>query len=178
MAILELINLRKARKAILYLFCLILAIWLQTMVFSRLMLLGVKAFFLPALIVAIGLFEGGVWGGILGLAAGFGCMLSMVGYPVLFLVLLPAFGFLSGVLADFLINRRFTSYLILAAIALLLTAFLQAAPLWIFHGAEARAVFSVAALQAAWSLPMAVLCYFAAKALAGREREEAQRWKN
>ena len=113
--------------------------------------------------------------GIIGLALGAG--FYTVGLLV-FLVLLPAFGFLSGVLADFLINRRFTSYLILAALALLLTAFLQAAPLWIFHGAEARAVFSVAALQAVWSLPMAVLCYFAAKALAGREREEAQRWKN
>ena len=66
---------------------------------------------------------GGVWGGMLGLAAGFGCMLSMVGSPVLFLVLLPAFGFLSGVLANFLINRRFVSYLILAALALLLRPF-------------------------------------------------------
>ena len=178
MALLELINLRKARKAILYLVCIIIALWLQTMVLSRVVLLGAKPFFLPVLVVALGLFEGGVWGGMLGLAAGFGCMLSMVGSPVLFLVLLPAFGFLSGVLADFLINRRFVSYLILAALALLLTAFLQAFPLWIFRGAEAQAVFSVAALQAAWSLPMAVLCYFAAKALAGREREEAQRWKN
>ena len=178
MAIFELINLRKARKAILYLLCIIVAIWLQTMLLSRVMLLGVKAFFLPALIVAIGLFEGGVWGGMLGLAAGFGCMLSMVGSPVMYLVLLPAFGFLSGVLADFLINRRFVSYLLLAAIALLLTAFLQAAPLWIFRGAEARAVFSVAALQAVWSLPLAVLCYFVAKALAGHQREEAQRWRS
>ena len=178
MAIFELINLRKARKAILYLLCIVVAIWLQTMLLSRVTLLGVKAFFLPALIVAIGLFEGGVWGGTLGLAAGFGCFLSMVGSPVLHLVLLPAFGFLSGVLADFLINRRFVSYLILAALALLLTAFLQAFPLWIFRGAEARAVFSVAALQAAWSLPLAVLCYFVAKALAGHQREEAQRWRS
>ena len=178
MAIIELINLRKTRKAILYLLCIVIAIWLQTMILSRLTLLGVKAFFLPALIVAFGLFEGGVWGGMLGLAAGFGCMLSMVGSPVLFLVLLPAFGFLSGVLANFLINRRFVSYLILAALALLLTAFLQAAPLWVFRGADAKAVFSVAALQAAWSLPFAVLTYFVAKALAGHEREEAQRWKS
>ena len=74
--------------------------------------------------------------------------------------------------------KRTILFLLILGTALLLTAFLQAAPLWIFHGAEARAVFSVAALQAVWSLPMAVLCYFAAKALAGREREEAQRWKN
>ena len=117
MALLELINLRKANKAILYLLSIIVALWLQTMVFSRMELLGAKPFFLPVIVVAIGLFEGGVWGGVLGLAAGIGCMLNMAGSPVLFLVLLPAFGFLSGLLADFLINRRFVSYLLLAAMA-------------------------------------------------------------
>ena len=178
MAIFELINLRKARKAILYLLCIIVALWLQTMVFSRIALLGAKPFFLPALIVAIGLFEGGVWGGMLGLAAGIGCTLSLAGSPVLFLVLLPVFGFLSGLLADYLINRRFVACLLLAALALLLAALLQALPHWIFRGAEPRALFTVAALQAAWSLPFAVPAYFTAKALAGHEREEAQRWKS
>ena len=72
MALLELINLRKARKAILYLVCIIIALWLQTMVLSRVVLLGAKPFFLPVLVVALGLFEGGVWGGMLGLAAGIG----------------------------------------------------------------------------------------------------------
>ena len=170
MAIFELINLRKARKAILYLICIVVALWLQTMVFSRLTLLGVKMFFLPALIVAIGLFEGGVWGGMLGLAAGVGCALGLAGSPVLFLVLLPAFGFLSGMLADFLINRRFVSYLLLAALALLVTSLLQALPLWLFRGAEPRTLFTVALLQALWSLPLAVLSYLAVKGLAGRGR--------
>ena len=151
MAIFELINLRKARKAILYLLCIVVAIWMQTMLLSRVTLLGVKAFFLPALIVAFGLFEGGVWGGMLGLAAGLGCMLSMAGSPVLFLVLLPVFGFLSGLLADFLINRRFVAYLLLCALALLVTSL----------------------LQALWALPLAVPAYFAAKLLAGYERERA-----
>ena len=111
MAFLELINLRKARKAIAYLVLIVVTIWLQTMVFSRVRLLNTVPFFVPALIVAIGMFEGGVWGGMLGLAAGLGCMLSMAGSPVLFLVLLPVFGFLSGLLADFLINRsRLAAY--------------------------------------------------------------------
>ena len=171
MALFELINLRKARKAILYLICIIIALWLQTMVFSRVSFLGAKPFFLPALVVAIGLFEGGVWGGMLGLAAGIGCALSMAGSPILFLVLLPVFGFLSGLLADFLINRRFVAYLLLAALALLITALLQALPLWIFRGTNPVPLFSVALLQTLWSLPLAVPAYFAAKLLAGRERE-------
>ena len=174
MAIFELINLRKARKAIVYLLLIVVTVWLQTMVFSRLTLLGVKPFFVPALIVAIGLFEGGVWGGMLGLAAGIGCTLSMVGSPVLFLVLLPVFGFLSGLLADFLINRRFVSYLLLGALALLLTAVLQALPLLLFRGADARMLARVAGLQAVWSLPFLIPAYFAAKLLAVRERDRAQ----
>lgn len=173
MAIFELINLRKARKAILYLLCIVVALWLQTMVLSRVIVLRAQPFFLPALIVAIGVWEGGVWGGMLGLAAGLGCMLSMAGSPVLFLVLLPALGFLSGLLADFLINRRFVSYLLLAALALLVTALLQALPLWIFRGAAPRPLFTVALLQALWALPLAVPSYFAAKLLAGRDRERA-----
>ena len=173
MAILELINLRKARKAFLYLVLILVTLWLQTMVFSRLAFWGVKPFFLPALIVAIGLFEGGVWGGMLGLVAGLGCMLSMAGSPVLFLVLLPAFGFLSGMLADFRINRRFYSYLLLAVVALLLTAALQAAPLWIFRGAEPGPLFTVAGLQALWSVPFAVPAYYVSKLLAGHERDRS-----
>ena len=173
MALLELINLRKARKAILYLVCIIIALWLQTMVLSRVALLGAKPFFLPVLVVALGLFEGGVWGGMLGLVAGLGCMLSMAGSPVLFLALLPAFGFLSGLLADFLINRRFVSYLLLAAIALILTALLQAMPLWIFRGADPGRLFTVALLQALWAFPFAVPTYFIIKLLAGRGRDRA-----
>ena len=170
MGILELINLRKARKAILYLLCIVVTLWLQTMVFSRLVLMGAKPFFVPALIVAIGMFEGGVWGGMLGLAAGLGCLWSMAGSPVLFLVLLPVFGFLSGLLADFLINRRFLAYLLLAALALLVTALLQALPLWVFRGAAPRPLMTVALLQALWALPLAVPAYFVTKLLAGRER--------
>ena len=171
MAILELINLRKARKAILYLLLIVVALWLQTMVLSRVNLLGAKPFFLPVLAVAFGLFEGGVWGGMLGLAAGIGCMLSLAGSPVLFLVLLPVFGFLSGLLAEFLINRRFLSYLLLSALALLVTSLLQALPLWLFRGAELSPLARVALLQALWSLPLAVPTYFVVKLLAGRERD-------
>ena len=97
----------------------------------------------------------------------------MAGSPVLFLVLLPAFGFLSGLLADFLINRRFVSYLLLAAIALILTALLQAMPLWIFRGADPGRLFTVALLQALWAFPFAVPTYFIIKLLAGRGRDQA-----
>ena len=74
MIFLDLINLTKIRRAILYGFCILVAFWLQFAVFSRVTLPGrVKPFFIPVLVSAIGLWEGGVWGGAFGLAAGVYC---------------------------------------------------------------------------------------------------------
>ena len=173
MIFLDLINLKKIRKAIIYLFCIVLTLWLQTMVFSRVAFLGAKPFFVPALVVAIGLFEGGVWGGALGLVAGFYCDMSLSGNSIQFMVFCTACGFLSGCLVDFVINRRFVSYMLLAALALLAAAFIQAAPLWLFHGTAPVPLFSVAGLQALWSLPFAVLFYYVTRAIAGMESAQS-----
>lgn len=170
MALLELINMRKVRKALLYLLCIVVALWFQTMIFSRAMLFGVKVMYAPALAVAIGMFEGGVWGGMLGLAAGAYCDMCYSDSTVLFLVLFSALGFLSGLLTEFFINRRFVSYLILSALALVLTAFCQITPLWIFQGAALRPLAVTALLQSALSLPFAIVIYFIIKAVAGKER--------
>ena len=171
MAFLELINLRKVRKALLYLLCIVAALWLQTMVFSRRGLLGVKPFFLPALIVAVGLFEGGVWGAMLGVAAGILCGWAMSGTSVLFLVLFAVCGFLSGLLAEFFINRTFFSCMLLSVLALAVTAVCQIVPLWIFRGTAPAALLPVAGLQVLWSLPFAALFFVVVKRIAGRERE-------
>ena len=171
MILLDLINLNKIRRAILYLFCIVAAMWLQFSVLSRVSLPGVgvggvKAFFIPALALAIGLWEGGVWGGLFGLGLGVYCDLNLTGSTVTFILLLSVYGFFAGVLADFLINRRFVAYMLLTAGGLLAAALVQAAPLWIFRGASPWALLPVALWQAAWSLPFAVPCYFACKAVA------------
>ena len=170
MIFLDLINWQKVRKAVIYLICIVLAAWLQTMVFSRFRILGAAPFFLPALAVAIGLWEGGVWGAALGMAAGFYCDLCFTDTTVLFFVLFTVYGFTAGLLAEFLINRRFVSYLLLAAAALVITALVQALPLWIFRGAAPGPLFTVALLQALWSLPLAALLYPVIKAVAGKQR--------
>ena len=167
---LDLINLDKIRRAVLYLFCIIVALWLQTMVFSRIAPLGVKPFFLPVVIVAIGLWESGVWGAVLGLIAGLYTDMAMVESTVTFLILFSLYGFVSGVLGEFVINRRFVSYMILAALALLSTAACQVIPLWIFRGAALENLLPIALLQSAWGYPLAVPAYFAAKAISGRRR--------
>lgn len=168
--LLDLINLEKIRRAVLYIICIAISLWLQMMVFSRVTILGVKPFFLPVVVIAIGLWEGGVWGGALGLATGLYADLAMAESTVTFLVLFAFFGFFSGVLGEFVINRRFVSYMILAALSLLFAAACQIVPLWIFKGAALGGLLPVALLQSAWGYPLAVPAYFAAKAISGRRR--------
>jgi len=170
MIFLDLINLRKIRKALLYLFCIVAGLWLQTMVFSRLAPLDVKPFFLPALVVAIGLLEGCTWGAAAGIAAGLLCDAALVSSDVLCLILFALFGFFSGFLADYFINRRFVSCLLLEFLALAITAGFQAAPLWLFHGAAPLPLLVTAVLQTLWSLPFGVPAYFLVKRISGRAR--------
>ena len=170
MIFLDLINLNKIRKAILYLFVIGVAMWLQTMLLARLEILGVRPFFLPAVVAAIGLWEGGVWGCMLGLCAGLSCDLALTESTVMFLLLFSGYGFVSGLLADHVINRRFVSYMILAALALLFTALVQIVPIWIFRGVPLGTLQPIALLQALWSLPFAVPSYFVCKAISGKRR--------
>ena len=170
MVFLDLINWKKVRRAVLYLICIVLATWLQTMVLSRAALLGAVPMFLPALVVAIGLCEGGVWGCVLGMAAGFYCDLCCADYTVLFLILFAVFGFGAGLLSEFFINRSFISYLLLAVAALLITALVQAVPLWIFRDAVPGPLLRTALLQTLWSLPFAALLYPVVKLIAVRQR--------
>lgn len=172
MIFLDLIDLQKLRKALLYVICVVLALWLQTMVLPRVVILGVRPMFLPVVIVAIGLWEGGVWGGVLGLIAGFWLDLSCSNTRVLFLLLFTAFGFLSGMLAEFFINRRLLSYLLLCVFALLATAFCQIVPLWIFRGAAFGPLLRTALLQSLLAIPLAVPVHYIIRAIAAKQRRQ------
>jgi len=164
----DLIDLQKVRKAAIHLICIVLAVWLQTMVLSQVKLFGVKPFFLPAVVAAIALWEGGAWGGVLGMFTGAYCDMCSCDSTVLYLILFTAFGFFIGLLADFLMNRSFASYLLLTITALLITALCQIVPLWIFRGTTFGPLLGTALLQTLWSLPFTVPVYFIAKRLVGR----------
>lgn len=165
----DLINLHKIRRILLYALCLLLALLLQQTVLSRVSLLGVKAMILPVLLTAVGLFEGGWWGGLFGLAAGVVCDVTSSDTRLLYTLLYALIGFLAGYLGEELINRRFVSYMVLAALSLLLSAAVRVLPMWIYWGAPLPALLRTGALEAAWSLPFAVPAYFACKAIARRE---------
>jgi len=167
MMLLDLLNGTKLRRAARYLLYLAGALWLQFSVLARLELLGARLFFLPAAVVAIGMWEGGVWGGVLGLLAGFCCDLAMAESTVTFLILFAVYGFAGGVLAEFFVNRRLLSCLILSALALLLTALVQVLPLWVFRGVGLDALLPYVLLQTLWSVPFAVPAFYLCRAIGG-----------
>jgi hypothetical protein len=161
----DFIDLGKLRRGILYAALLLLFLGFQDLLFSHVTVLGVRSMFVPALVVAVGLFEGGVWGGVFGLFAGLLGDWSFAENTVLFTVLYPVLGFFSGMLAQFVVNRRFFSYFLLSLAALALTAFCQMFRLLFVSGAHYTALLQTAGLQTLWSLPFTVPAYLACKTL-------------
>ena len=120
----DLINLEKIRRVLLYLAYIFVAQFFQDTFFSAIPLFGVKMFFMPAVVVAIGAFEGGVWGAALGLVTGF---LTDISYDnvALFTVLFPLLGFFSGVFTRWFVNASLFAYLIMCLVAFAVTAAAQ-----------------------------------------------------
>ena len=172
MPIYELIDFKKIRKGLWYTLSVIVTISLQNLLFSRIAIFGVKPYFVPCLVIAIAVFEGGVWGALMGLITGYFCDISLVDNTVLFMVLFAAMGFMAGFLTEFLINRRFFSYMVLTLAALLITGFCQIVPLWIFRSTPLVSLLPTMLMQTLWSLPFAVGIYFAIKAIAVKRKEQ------
>jgi hypothetical protein len=165
---LDFIQWGKLRRGILYALLLLLFMGLQDLLFSHIAVLGVRCMFIPALVVAVGLFEGSVWGGVFGLFAGLLGDWSFAENTVLFTLLYPALGFFSGAAAQFYVNRRFFSYFILSLAALALAAFCQMSRFLFLAGAPFLSLLRTALLQTLWSLPFTVPAYFACKSIASR----------
>lgn len=164
----DLIDLSKLRRAIVYALVLAVVFICQDLLVSQLPLLGVRAMLVPAAVVAIGLFEGGLWGGFIGLAAGYFCDLGYSEQLVLFTVLFAAVGFFSGVLGKYLLHKGFVSYMALVLLAMAVITFCQMFRFLFFTGTSAWAVWRTGLLQIGWSLPWAVPIYFPCKRIAGR----------
>ncbi len=172
MLIYELIDFKKIRKGLWYILCVIVTISLQNLLFSRIAIFGVRPYFVPVIVIAIGIFEGGVWGALMGLITGYFCDMTLVDNTALFMVLFAILGFAAGFMTEFLINRRFFSFLVLAVAALLISALCQIVPLWIFRSTPLGQLLPTLLLQVLWSVPFAVPAYFAVKAVSIRRKEE------
>jgi len=161
------------RRTVLYGLYLLGFLLLQNVVFSHIAPLGVRAMFMPALVVAVALFEGGRTGGVFGLAAGIACDLFFSSQTVLFTVLFPVMGFTVGFLVDFFLNRRFFAYAAMAAAALFLAAFAQMFSLLVYRGQNSFALWWTAILQTLWSLPFLFPAYYLCKAFPWRSAGHA-----
>ena len=168
--LLDLINFEKLKRALLYFAVVIVVLAVQTLLFARVRPLGAAPMFVPAVVTAIALFEGGVWGAVFGLITGVLCALRYSGTLLMFPVLFAVIGFFSGLLAQFLMNRRFFSYFALSVAAFVLTAFCQMFRPLFFLDAPALAVLRVGLLQVLWSLPFPFLIYFPVKNIGRRLR--------
>ena len=177
--LLDLIDLSKLRRAIVYGLLLAGVLILQNLLVSRLTLAGIRAMMVPALVVAVGLFEGGVWGGGLGLAAGYLTDMSYTDHVILFTVLLSAIGFFAGVLGKYMLQKGFVSYLVMTFLALSVIAFCQMFRTLFLSGDDAEAfrrlyyagrytwlVLRTGLLQTLWSLVWSAPVYLPCKLIA------------
>lgn len=131
----------------------------QNMLFARLRPLGVCPFVLPAVCVAVGMFEGATWGSVFSLVMGVFADLAFVENTILFTLLFPALAFFSGFVSQFFINRRFFAFMGLSFVSLFFTAIVQAVVV-VAKDAFSFSMLSTVALQTLWSLPPSALAYF------------------
>lgn len=149
---------------------LIVTVLLQNTLFARARIWGVYPMFVPAVVIAVAMFHGSVWGAVLGIFAGFLCDM---GYPeanVLFLTLLPVIGFFSGMAADYLVNRTLIAFLCLCVLGFLLTGLAQMLRLWVFHDAAFLPLLVMALRQTIVSLPFAVPYFYISRGAERRRR--------
>ena len=166
----DLIRKDRLRSVLLLALYLALTLLVQNTLFAKLKIWGVHAIVLPALMTAVGMFRGPMRAGVFGIFAGF---FADMGYPetvVLFLLLLPVLGYVSGMLSEHLMHQGLIAYLVMCLGALLITALVQLFPLWVFRGAPLGPLLITGLKQTAVSLPFCVPFYFISKAVSRRER--------
>ena len=167
--LLDLINLSKLRRAIVYALLFLVLFVLQDLVISHMRIQGVRALLLPAAVTAVGLLDGGEWGGFTGLAAGFFCDRGYSEQSVMFTILFAAIGFFCGVLGKYMLRKGFVSYMVLSLIALAVITFCQMFRFLFFTDTDPAAVYRIGLIQLAYSLAWAVPIYFPCRTIASRE---------
>lgn len=152
------INFKRLLKFALFLFLSLLA---QNMVLNRVRILGVCPLVLPAVAVAVGMFEGATWGAVFSLILGIFADMAYIENTITFTVLFPALAFASGFISQFFINRRFFAFMGAALAGLLITGFVQMIRT-VVGDTFSLSMLTTVALQTLWALPLAPLAYYPA----------------
>lgn len=164
---LDIIDIDKIRRAILYTLLLAVLYILQDACLSHIHPFGVKALFVPAAIVTISMFEGSIWGAVFGLISGFFGDLCFSENLILFTILFLVIGLFSGLMAEHVVDKSFLAFLFLDLLVLLAVSVCQMIPLWI-AGSSLWPIGKIALLQILWSLPFTMPIYFIGRGLAFR----------
>ena len=155
----RLIEWKKLRSVLTFAVYMILAMFIQSLLFSRVSIFGYRGFILPAAAVAAGIYSDGVKGAVFGLILGLFADMSFSESIVTFTVLFPIIGFAAGVASMFYINKSFFAFITFSAAAILLTALVQMLLAVIFSGAELLPALVTALAQTAVSIIPAALLY-------------------
>ena len=146
-------------KILKYLLYMLLSLIAQTMVLGQIRIAGVAPMVLPAVAVAVGMFEGATMGSIFSLLMGIFTDMSFVESRAFFVLLFPALSFAAGFVSQFFINRRFFAFMGLSLAALFITAALQMVKT-LTGNTWSGSMLTTVALQTLLSLPPAALAYF------------------
>ncbi|MEI3102144.1 MAG: hypothetical protein V8T45_10550 [Oscillospiraceae bacterium] len=152
----EKINIRKLLKYLLFMF---LSLICQNTVFTQLRLFGTCPLLLPAVAVAVGMFEGPVFGAYFSLLMGIFGDMAFVEQDVLFTAVLPCLSFGAAFMSQYFINRRLFAYMGLALAASVITASVQML-MTIARDSFSLSMISTVVVQSLWSMPFALLAYF------------------
>lgn len=153
---LEKINLAKVFRYSLY---LIVSLIFQNILFTQIRILGVCPFALPAVAVAMGMFEGATWGPLFSLLLGIFADMAFVENSIFFTLMFPIISFAAAFVSNYYINRRFLAYMgaaILGVLAAGIGQMLKTSASDSFSMIMIMTVF----LQTVWSLPFIALAYF------------------
>ncbi len=155
----RLIDMGKMRVFLEYAVYLLLAMLLQSLLFSRLSIFSVKGFILPAAAVAAGMFLGGVRGAVFGICLGLFTDLSFTDSTFMYTLVFSILGFGAGFASEFYINKSFFVFMVMSVAAVLLTGLVQLLSAVIFSGAELLPGLLTVLLQTALSIPPVMLLY-------------------
>lgn len=139
---------------------LLLTYILQATVFSRVHIFGARPLLLPLAAVAIAISEGSVKGGAFGIAAGMLCDMSFNQPTIQFTLILTLVGIVIGLLAETVLVKNFTTYLICSTLALLFCSFCQAFPFVMFKSVPIAPLLSVALEQTFASIVFTLPIYY------------------
>ena len=158
------------KKAFAYSIFLLVVYTLQITMLARIRIEDVSALIIPLAVVGAGLYEGGLWGGLFGLAAGVFCDIAVDNSSFLFTVYLPILGFFIGFLSEYYLAKGFPSYLMCCLGTLALTIFLQFFKFWVFDDVPLRYLWKTAVIQTAYSAIFIIPIYYAVRRLARMPR--------